>query len=286
MRTGKAVLAVMVALSGVASFASTPASAGEIAPLVRTGGPQCGDSDFAGENVGAAVDALVDNARKELSLARSGVEDEHFQNAVSNLECAIRLDPDNSSLRFELGQAYRQAEQFTTALVQYDRAIEIDDQVVDYWVARGLMLAGLERRDEAMSSFDRAVEIDPSDASGYAARGMQLTIDGAFGDALIELNKANYFRPNTPLILYFRATSRFATFDFEGAISDYTEVIEMGPAADVQYYKSSLSGRGNILWGLDRHELALKDYRRYLEFVPDDKRVKARVEELERKLGD
>ncbi|WP_421726640.1 tetratricopeptide repeat protein [Bauldia sp.] len=262
------------------------ASAGESAPLVRTGDAPCGDSDLAGENVSAVVDALVDRARKELSLARSGVEDEHHRNAVSNLECAIRLDPDNSSLRFELGQAYRQAEQFTTALVQYDRAIEIDDQVVDYWVARGLMLAGLERRDEAMSSFDRAVEIDPSDASGYAARGMQLTIDGAFGDALVELNKANYFRPNTPLILYFRATSRFSTFDIEGAVDDYTKVIAIGLAGDKQYYQSALLGRGDISWRFDKYDLALEDYRRYLEFVPDDERVKARVDELERKLRD
>jgi len=76
--------------------------------------------------------------------------------------------------------------------------------------------------------------------------------------------------PRSVELYYFRAKFRhYSSGNIMGAISDYTYVIRINP----KYNSKAFWRRGVCLYRLKLYELAIKDYTKNLEYMPDYDRV-------------
>ncbi len=150
--------------------------------------------------------------------------------AFADFSRAIKLAPTNSNVYFSRGEAYSRSDQVGSAIADFSQAIKLDTQFADAYYFRGSMYTRKKFADaqRAKADFSQAIQIDSSKVDYYRARG--------------EL--------------------RYSTGEYQGAISDYTQVIQRLPSA------SAYVDRGFALAALDRDNEAMADYNQAMRLVP------------------
>jgi len=131
--------------------------------LIRRGQllQEAGQDDRAGQDFDAAVaagrtvPALIARAR---FLSRSGVS----QEAIANLEEAVRKDPANASAQFALGVELTISQQFEQAFAAFDKAIAARPGFALAYKMRARMHRQFGRTEEAVTDFLTAIAANPS----------------------------------------------------------------------------------------------------------------------------
>lgn len=245
---------------------------GQAAPL------ECPASDPAVDPA-TRVEELLEEVREARLLISGRASDQHYRQALSGLDCAVRLTPDDPRIFYERARTHQWARQFDLAIKDYDRALARQTNDVDTWIGRGLALLGLERLDDALADFDRAIEIDPSRADGYFARSTGLMRERRYKEAIPDLDRAISLRPNESNMHHDRAWARWAIGDLKGAVDDFTLVLSNFPNdIEVRYSRAVV----NKMRG--EPEKALADYEAILRIAPDETRAKERLKRLREQL--
>ncbi|GCL47520.1 serine/threonine kinase with pentapeptide repeats [Microcystis aeruginosa NIES-3787] len=151
--------------------------------------------------------------------------------AFADFNRAIELAPNNPYVYFSRGEAYSRSDQFDSAIADFSQAIKLDPKFAEAYYFRGLMYTDKKPADaqRANTDFSQAIQIDSTQVRYYGARG----------------------------------ASRYSTGEYQGAVSDYTQVIQRSPSA------TAYVDRGSALAALGKDAEAMADYNQAILLVPE-----------------
>ncbi|MGQ0677150.1 MAG: tetratricopeptide repeat protein [Rhodospirillales bacterium] len=98
------------------------------------------------------------------------------------------------------GVALWRLDRFQEALTNYDGAIDLDPRHDSAYVNRGNSYAFLKKDDLAIADYTRAIEINPSDDFAYMNRGTSYFAKGDYKQAILNYDHAIMLKPNNALL--------------------------------------------------------------------------------------
>ena len=170
-------------------------------------------------------DSPVDYKSRGNSLLKKGQLDE----AISDLNKAVELNPLDAGAYFYRGNAYYKKGQF----------------------------------DEAVSDYGKAIELNPRYTNAYFSRGLHYLNKEDYKKAISDYNKAIKITPDNPAAYYYRGTAYFAKKKYKKALSDYNKAIELDPE-----YVNAYINRGFYYHSRNEYPKAINDYKKALELKP------------------
>jgi len=103
---------------------------------------------------------------------------DQLDRARAVLSTAISLDPKNANLFVDRAHVRSTQEHYRDALDDLNQAIALDDLSVDAYVFRGTVHRLTENFDEAWKNIARAIDLEPGNAEALLERGMLNRIKG------------------------------------------------------------------------------------------------------------
>ena len=208
-----------------------------------------------------AVQQRQDSPVDYKSRGRSYLEKGQNDDAISDFDKAIELNPKDAEIYFFRGNAYHNKRQFDKAMSDYSKAIEINPRYTNAYYSRGLYYQTIEEYRKAISDFDKVIKIDPENAYAYYYRGCAHFAKEKYRKALSDYNKAikidpEYVNPYINRGYYYHTRN-----EYPQAIADYKKALELNPFSPTA--KQFL-------------ENAITDRRIYEERIRDNKRVTER----------
>ena len=93
--------------------------------------------------------------------AASYMKKGQFEDAVSNFNRAINLDPRNAVAHAARGSAYYNLNQLDKAMSDYNEAIELNPNNVDAYIYRGYYYQVMDEKSKAVADYSKALELNP-----------------------------------------------------------------------------------------------------------------------------
>jgi tetratricopeptide (TPR) repeat protein len=110
----------------------------------------------------------------------------------------------------------------------YTRAIEISPEDLDYYYARGHAHWHKRELGLAIADFTSAIGLNPDDVYAHLVRGALFQEKGFVAQALADLSFV-LERADIPLAYYLRASCHAEDRDYDRALADLAQVLEMEP---------------------------------------------------------
>ncbi len=179
---------------------------------------------------------LDDNARYVLYVNRGvlRVRQERFQDAVTDLNAAIKQKPKAYQAYVNLAQAYRRLGQLDRALDQLDRAVQLEPGLAHLYRLRARLR--MERNEPALAlkDFDQAIEREntssPYQVDDQVERGHLLLAAGKYADALASFDAALALKKDHSAGQRLRAETLFRLNRFDEVIKAFDTYLETGAA--------------------------------------------------------
>jgi tetratricopeptide (TPR) repeat protein len=245
---------------------------------------------------------LDDDARYVLKVNRGvlRIRTNNIDDAIAELNAAIKLKPRAYQAFVNLAQAYRRRGSLELADEQLRRAIELEPGLahlyrlqarlnlernqpelalknfeaalkrenanspyqVDDQIERGRLLLRSGQPALALAAFDLALALRKDDSLGQRLRAEALFRLGRFQEVVEAFN--NYLKTGKPLESVYRGRglARTELGQYPGAIDDFTKALELHPTSAVQAY------RGWTYLVTDAPKLALRDFELAIELDP------------------
>jgi tetratricopeptide (TPR) repeat protein len=166
----------------------------------------------------------------------------------------VELYPDTAEAYILRGLAYAQLNNINRAIDDYTRAIGVLPYEWSAYTFRASAYAQTGKVSEALDDYDKAIELNPRYAPAYTGRSQLLDATGDSQGAQIDQLTAS-------------GIALVGRQDFEGAISSFTEAIDIDSTdhrVSGAYYNRALS-----YFSTDRLEEAVDDYTAALELAPN-----------------
>lgn len=185
--------------------------------------------------------------------------------AVEAFEQCLKINPNYFEAWRAQSEALLNLEKYPEALAAIEQAIKIRDDDYSLYLKRGLILRNLQRYQEAKQAYNRSIELYPTPMA-YAGRGL---VNDSLKDnvaALQDYDKGIALQPKSVFLYQVRGWFRYTRLqDFQGAIADLTQAIELQPNEASNY-----DFRASAYSLLDNNQEALKDLSKAIELKPDD----------------
>jgi tetratricopeptide (TPR) repeat protein len=154
---------------------------------------------------------------------------QNYSEALKSIDRAIEIQKDDAVLHIRRGQILQDLKRYADMRDALTKAIALKPSAFAYGM-RALSQFFLKNYPTAIADSSKAIELQPNNYWGYNIRGTVYNILGNQQAALADQNKAIEFFPTSErekFAAYLsRGTIRFTTGDTQGAISDYTEIIQ------------------------------------------------------------
>lgn len=160
---------------------------GLVAPAKRVA------ADKAGKEVTAAEKKESDLA---LDRGRAWLAKNNVDNAITDLDEAIRLNPNNSAAFSSRGFAWLEKKDFDKALNDFDEAIRLDPTNELAFLHRGRRWLILNNYDNAIRDFTEAIRLNPEKSKAYNHRGRAWAALGDFDRAIKDFEAALRLDPS------------------------------------------------------------------------------------------
>jgi len=240
-----------------------------------------------------------DEAEQRVEKAHELYEQNRWEEAVSELQAAIAINPYNSSWYFNLGLTLDALDRCADAIAAYRRAIEIDPDDVEVLNSLGYDCTRAGRFDEAITFFQRIEKLDPSFEPSYCNRIITYCELGQHDLAEQMFYLARQYKEKCPHCFYNMGNSLFARGLYDRALWCWNQALEIEPTypqvharvAEVYWAKGQLAearthflhdlraNPGSIDTLLDLGELLVEmeqplaageKFRQVLELQPDE----------------
>ncbi len=165
--------------------------------------------------------ARLDKASRD----RAAVPEE----AIADLNEAIRLDPNDAEAYAQRSRAWVWKEDDDRAIADANRAIELKLQDSDVYLARGCAWLDREQFAKAIADFSEAIRLDPDDPVPYSHRGRAHSSSNEFDEAIGDFDQAIRRDPDNPEYYSRRGVAWFYKPDYDKAIADFDQVIRLVP---------------------------------------------------------
>jgi len=187
-----------------------------------------------------------------------------YDNAISDYNKAIEIDPGNANAYFERGIVYGKKDLCDNAISDYNKAIEINPRYANAYVARGHFYIPEGLYDNAISDYNKAIEINPRYADAYLVRGIAYgVLKGLYDNAISDFNKAIEIDPGHAFAYFMRGHNYALKGLYDNAISDFNKAIEINPRYTDAYLKRELAYDAKGLY-----DNTISDFNKVIEIDP------------------
>ncbi len=248
-----------------------------------------GDQSTALDKYTAALDARL--TARDRALAYSGrgavyLAQGKSDQAIADLDQAIRLAPQVGELFSTRGDAYRQKGGLDRALADYTRAIALSPNYFPAFLRRGNLFLQRNQADAALGDFNEAVRIEPENPEALQDRGNAYLAKHDVASALANFEALLRLVPEKKLLLRDGLKQRIAALKdtiasdlrekgvrsfqagrFEEAIRFDDEALAYAPGAVTA--STVLTNRANAHRLLGQTEKAFLDYDEAIRLNPD-----------------
>ena len=213
------------------------------------------------EPVKQSANPTVDYFSRGMSYLKNG----EVEDAISDLNKAIKLNPENAVTYFSRGKAYFKKGDPEKAISDYDKAIELNPGYTDVYFSRGYYYQTIGEYGKAISDYNKVISIRPRNAHAYNYRGSAYFIKEEYQKAFTDFNKAIELNPGFAAAYQNRGSVYYRMGKQHKAIFDYNRSITLNPNLAASY-----QDRGSIYFNQDRFDEAISDYCKALELNPED----------------
>ena len=191
-----------------------------------------------------AVTVTRDNYRAHGNLGQAFQKAGRLDEAITEDQEAIRINPAFAEARNNLGKALIDRGRASEALPQLQEAVRLVPGYVAAHNNLGLALGALRRPSEAAAEFREALRLDPDLAPAHTNLGIALVIQAQLDDAIAAFREALRLQPGAPQAqenlaraLAERGQQHLSQNRFDDAVRDLTAALEFQPpfAAEVHY---------------------------------------------------
>jgi len=230
------------------------------------------------------IELNAEDADAYISRGVSYLKKGQIEDAISDFNKAINLDPGKAIAYVARGSAYHMLDQLDNAISDYNKAIEINPDLAVAYQNRGSVYYRLGRFDNAISDYSKVIEKNPDFAVAYLDRGSLYLSQGKFDNAISDYSKALDLNPENPVTYNSRGTAYFAQEQYKKAFNDFNRAVELDPR-----YVSAYINRGICYHTIKKYDSAISDFKKALELNPEtpfSKRLKDYLyaaEELDKK---
>jgi tetratricopeptide (TPR) repeat protein len=133
------------------------------------------------------------------------------------------------------GGAHLEKKDYDNALSDFNEAIRLDPNFALAYKNRGWVRCEKKEYDKAISDFNEAIRLDPNLALAYNNRGGAHLEKKDYDNALSDFNEAIRLDPNLALAYNNRGWFHIKKRDYDKAISDFDEAIRLDPNFALAY---------------------------------------------------
>jgi Flp pilus assembly protein TadD len=168
-----------------------------------------------------------------VALDKQGRSDE----AIGQYQEAIRLKPDYADAHNNLGAVLDKQGRSDEAISQYQEAIRLKPDYPDAYNNLGVVLDKQGRSDEAISQFQEAIRLKPDYADAHNNLGNALIRKGQINEAISQLQETIRLKPDAAEAHYNLGDALARQGQIDEAISQFQEAIRLKPDdADAHNY--------------------------------------------------
>ena len=225
------------------------------------------EAALAEQDFSQALVFAPENKTYLLLRADARAAQEHFDEAMADMEQLLKREPESASLFFEKGAICMQMKDTACALAAFERTTELDSQNPANWSALGTVNLMREDYDKALLQLTQAVNLGSKWAGDYINRGVIFYHNHNYRGALADYDKAIELAPRDAQCYYNRGVLRHELGDYNRALDDYDRALELAPEKTEMRYQ-----RGLVQMELRQWEDARADFdsliARYPDFLP------------------
>ncbi len=186
-------------------------------------------------------DDAVQHSNLGLALAQAG----RVSEAIAHYEQALRIKPDYAKAHSNLGLALARVGKPQEAMEQFEQALRINPNLADAQCNLGVVLAQTGRAPEAIEHFEQALRINPDDAETHDNLGKAFLQEGRLSDAIGHFGQALRINPDDAKAHYNLGLALAQTGKIKEAIAHLEQALRLQPGyADVE---------NNLAWLLATH---------------------------------
>jgi tetratricopeptide (TPR) repeat protein len=201
-----------------------------------------------------------DNAMAHNNLGNALLQNGNVDEAITQFQRALQINPDNAKARYNLGLALFQKGKVDEAIVHYQQALQIKP---DYAEARnnlGNALLQKGNADEAIVQFQKALQIKPDYAEARNNLGNALLQKGSVDEAITQFQKALQINPGDADAHNNLGTALFQKGNVDEAIVHYQQALQIKPdIVEARYNLGyALLQKGNVAEAIIHFQKALE----------------------------
>ncbi len=233
-----------------------------------------------------------DKTDEKNNLALSYINEGDFKKAIAAYN---QIEPKDASTYEAIANCYRQLGDIKNAILNYQKGIELNPDNSDAYYMLGVAFVEANDFKKAKDAFNKSIQKDPKNVKSKQMLnfldqkeiGKSLDVAYDFYDkkdyktALSYLNKASNTFPNDAKVYYYRAMTKDALMDYQGAISDYKLAIKLDRNYVDAYYRLA-----EDLERTNRQKEALFMYEKYLGAENLDPELAKKAEQRVIELGE
>jgi clan AA aspartic protease (TIGR02281 family) len=214
---------------------------------------------------------------------------ENYEKTFEDYAIALKLSPKDPEIYIDRAQIYFDLKQYSKAEADYRQALKIDESLVVPYAGLGRNYINQKNYIEAEKILNQLIKLSPDYTAGYKFRARvyfeQNKYDKAIEDIFycfqldekdkvirslfISYSEKNYSlafskvnaqissNPEKELWYFVRAQLFEGKYNYKGAISDYTKLMEL---TDIDYKSTLLSYRAKCYSNTGMYEQSITDY--------------------------
>lgn len=187
------------------------------------------------------------------------------EEAKSQLQKAIRLQPDYTEAHDNLGNAFFKEGQLDRAMSEFQEAIRLqsDDAKAHYNFGVGLFKEG--QTQAAIEQYQIATHLQPDNAEAYDNLGIAFFKQGQIDEAISQYQEAVRLKPDFVRARDNLGVALFVKGQTDEAIRQFQEAIRLSPDDAGAHYNL-----GNAFFNTGQIGEAINQYRETVRLQPDD----------------
>lgn len=231
----------------------------------------------------------------------------HYDDAISALRKAIKLNPSSADAHFNLGRAYNKKEMDEKAKAEFnisyrispekfdecvrrcneeiDYGIEFQVNDTQYLIELGNAYKEKGMLNEAIDTYQKVLKMEPENVQVHYDLGMAYSNKGLYKKAVSELKSTIEIDQNMPEAHYNLGMVYYKQDKMDMAISEYKLTLNLLPETRERkrasvHYKLGLAYNDN---GMSEH--AINELQRAIEITPNDTKIHYQLSKVYKENG-
>jgi tetratricopeptide (TPR) repeat protein len=187
-----------------------------------------------------------------------------YTNAISDYDKSISLNLKDSKAYNNKGVVLSNLKKYKEAKENYDKAIEISSNYPDAYYNRANVFINLNDPQNAIKDYDKVIRLNPYHSGALNNRGLAKRIVKDYEGALKDFNVVIKLYPQNAEAYSNRSLTRFDIKDFKGAEEDNKKALELNPGSKVGLQEGNMKVIQNDFQG------AIIEYTYVIDQDPDN----------------